>query len=94
VVLVVRIQIPQAKALMEMILQSIPHLRLKVAAVVVVMDGQHLLTAKESKVAVVADLERRMLLQLLRHQPNPQQALLELIQQLQHMDKAVVAQLM
>jgi hypothetical protein len=43
---------------------------------------------------MVADLERRMLLQLLRHQPNPQQALLELIQQLQHMDKAVVAQLM
>jgi hypothetical protein len=39
VVLVVRIQIPQAKALMEMILQSIPHLRLKVAVAAVDMDG-------------------------------------------------------
>jgi ribosomal protein L1 len=57
---VVRILIPQAKELMAMILQSIPHLRRKAAAVVVVTDGQHFPTAKESKAAVVADLERRM----------------------------------
>jgi hypothetical protein len=89
---VVLIPIPQAKALMAMILQSIPHLRLKAAVAAVVMDGQHFPTAKVSKAVVVVDLERLMPLQLPRRQPNPRLALLELIHQLQLMDKAVVAQ--
>jgi hypothetical protein len=45
---------------MAMILQSIPHLRLKAAVVAVDTDGQHFPTAKESKAVMVADLERRM----------------------------------
>jgi hypothetical protein len=79
---------------MATILYSIPHSQLKAVAVAVVTDGQHFPTAKESKAAVVVDLERRMPLQLLQLQPNLQQASLELIHLLQRMDEAVAAQLL